>query len=194
MNTPNKLTLLRVLMVPLFLVAFIMFDFIPYNFLFALIIFIAASVTDFVDGYLARKNNQVTTFGKFLDPLADKILVISALICFVEFGLASAVAVIIIIAREFAVTSIRLIAASNDGTVIAASNIGKIKTVVQIVAIITPLVLLAFDQIIPFSTFIPFVVPIAIISNVLVILAMIFTAYSGVVYILENKSLINTTK
>lgn len=194
MNTPNKLTLLRVLLVPIFLITFLMCDFIPFNFVFALSIFIAASITDFVDGYLARKNNQITTFGKFLDPLADKILVISALICFVEYGLASAVAVIIIIAREFAVTSIRLIAASNDGTVIAANQIGKIKTVVQLVAIITPLVLLAVNQILPFNSFLPFELPIAIISNVLVTLAMIFTAYSGVVYIMENKELINTTK
>ena len=119
MNTPNKLTMLRVMLVPVFLV-FLMVSRIPYNFLYALAIFIAASLTDLLDGYLARKNNQVTTFGKFLDPLADKVLVLSAMICFIQLELASSVAVVIVIAREFMVTSLRLVAVSGSGKVIPA--------------------------------------------------------------------------
>lgn len=121
MNTPNKLTVLRVLLVPLFL-AFLLVGRIPAHYLLALIVFIAASVTDSLDGYLARKNSQVTTFGKFLDPLADKILVLSAMISFIELGLCGSLVVVIMIAREFMVTSLRLVAVSGDGTVIAARH------------------------------------------------------------------------
>jgi CDP-diacylglycerol---glycerol-3-phosphate 3-phosphatidyltransferase len=134
MNTPNKLTMLRIFMVPAFMV-FLMFDQIPFHMLFALAVFILASVTDLIDGKLARKYNQITNFGKLMDPLADKLLVTSALICFVGLGLADVWAVVIIIAREFLVTSIRLIAAGS-GKVIAASIWGKIKTNSQVAAIV----------------------------------------------------------
>ncbi len=117
MNTPNKLTLLRVTLVPIF-ITFLMIESIPYNYVYALILFVVASLTDLLDGHLARKNNQITTFGKFLDPIADKILVLSAMLCFIELGLSSSIAVIIIITREFMVTSLRLIVVSSDGKVI----------------------------------------------------------------------------
>lgn len=189
MNTPNKLTILRVLLVPVFLI-FLMVEQIPYNYVYALVFFIAASLTDLFDGYLARKNNQVTTFGKFLDPLADKVLVLAAMICFIELGLASAVAVIIIVAREFMVTSIRLVASSTGGKVIAASMIGKVKTVIQMVAIITTLVMISIDQFISLTQYINF----ALVANILMWVAAVITVISGLEYLIQNKSAINTTK
>lgn len=189
MNTPNKLTLLRVILVPFFIL-FLLMPSIPCNFLFATIVFIVASITDYIDGYLARKNNQITTFGKFLDPLADKVLVISALICFITLGLASPVAVVLIVAREFMVTSIRLVASSNNGTVIAASMSGKIKTVVQMIAIILPLVIISVFQVGNME----YTIPIEGISLVLTWISAVVTVISGITYLVDNKSLINTTK
>ena len=189
MNTPNKLTILRVLLVPIFLI-FLMIESIPYNYVYALFLFVAASLTDLFDGYLARKNNQVTTFGKFLDPLADKILVLAAMICFIELGLSSSIAVIIIIAREFMVTSLRLVAVSTDGKVIAASMMGKIKTVIQMVAVITILLLIAINQFITLPT----VINVSLISNTLMWIAAAITVISGIEYMAKNKQAVNTTK
>ena len=135
MNLPNKLTVLRVILVPFF-VFFLLYDSIPHHNLIALIIFAIASYTDHLDGKIARRDNLITNFGKFMDPLADKILVISALICFVASGTVSPWFLILITLREFAVTQIRLIASSGKGKVIAANIWGKVKTVSQIVAII----------------------------------------------------------
>ena len=135
MNLPNKLTVLRVILVPFF-VFFLLESYIPHHNLIALIIFAIASYTDHLDGKIARRDNLITNFGKFMDPLADKILVISALICFVASGTVSPWFLILITLREFAVTQIRLIASSGKGKVIAANIWGKIKTVSQIVAII----------------------------------------------------------
>ena len=129
MNLPNKITVFRVCMIPFFLI-FMLVPGIPYGRLVAAIIFSVASASDFLDGYLARKNNLVTDFGKFMDPLADKLLVCSALICFVEFGQVAAWIVILIIGREFIISGFRLVAADNN-IVIAANYWGKIKTVVQ---------------------------------------------------------------
>ena len=122
MNLPNKLTIFRILLVP---IEYWIIDF----------IFILASLTDKLDGYLARKNNQITTFGKFLDPLADKILVLTAMIMLVEMSKLPAWIPIIVLAREFLVSGYRLIAVENDGIVIAASKWGKLKTVTQMLAI-----------------------------------------------------------
>lgn len=138
MNLPNKLTVLRMVMVPFFVLA-LLWPF-PHHYLIALALFGIASYTDHLDGKLARKYHQITDFGKFMDPLTDKILVISALVCFVSLGLCDVWLVLLIIAREFMVTSIRLVAAGK-GTVIAANNWGKIKTVSQIVAICVILLL-----------------------------------------------------
>ena len=134
MNLANKLTLIRIILVPIFLV-FIAYQDLPYGSVIATLIFIIASVTDHLDGYIARSRNQVTNFGKFMDPLADKLLVTAALISLVELQLVPAWAAIVIIAREFAVSGLRTIAAS-EGLVIAASWWGKIKTVIQIIAIV----------------------------------------------------------
>ena len=135
MNTPNKLTLIRALLVPVFMV-FLLFEAIPYGRIIATFIFSVAAITDSIDGYLARKNNEITDFGKFLDPLADKLLIIAALVSLVQLGLTNAWIAMIIIARELMVTSIRLIASSKDGAVIAAGIWGKLKTISQIVAIV----------------------------------------------------------
>ncbi len=132
MNLPNKLTLLRVVLVP-FYVFFMLTDIVPGSPIIALVIFIAASVTDALDGHIARSRNLITTFGKFLDPLADKVLVVSALLCFCEKGVVGAVPVIIIVAREFMVSGLRLVTA-NEGVVVAAGIWGKLKTAFTMVA------------------------------------------------------------
>ena len=138
MNLANKLTMVRILLVPLFLI-FIAVKNIPYGTFIATFIFIIASLTDQLDGYIARSRNQVTTFGKFMDPLADKLLVTAALISLVDLQVIPAWAAVIIIAREFAVSGLRTIAAS-EGKVIAASMWGKVKTITQIFAIIALLI------------------------------------------------------
>ncbi len=139
MNLPNKLTLLRVLLIPFFLL-FMYLDF-PMHYFAALVVFGAAAITDALDGKIARKRNLVTNFGKFLDPLADKVLVISALAVFVEIPQIKigAIPLIIIIAREFMVSGLRLLAA-NSGVVVAAGMWGKLKTAFTMVAIVAALV------------------------------------------------------
>ena len=168
MNTANKLTMLRILMVPIFVL--FMYLNIENSRIIATIIFVIASFTDFLDGYIARKNNLVTNFGKFADPLADKILVAAALICLTELGDVPAWGVIIIIAREFAVTGFRIIAASENIT-IAASPLGKIKTVSQLVSLIILL------------TNITMIYKIGIVSFYI---AILFTIISGVDYFLSK--------
>lgn len=143
MNLPNKLTLMRVLLIPVFLVFFLIPG-IPCHYLLAMIVFIAASITDALDGYLARKHNLVTNFGKFLDPLADKVLVMTALACFVDNQMIGVIPFLIIMMREFMVSGLRLVAA-NSGTVIAAGFWGKLKTAFTMVTIIAILVYLSFS-------------------------------------------------
>ena len=136
MNLPNKLTVLRVCMIPFFVVALLWEGGADRNFrILADVLFAAASFTDFLDGKIARKYNLVTNFGKFMDPLADKLLVCSALICLIELGQIPAWVVIIIISREFIISGFRLVA-SDNGIVIAASYWGKFKTVFQMLAVI----------------------------------------------------------
>ena len=134
MNLPNKLTLLRIVMIPVFVVLLLWGPKPVCNYVAALV-FIAASLTDTADGYIARKYNLITTFGKFMDPLADKLLVCSAMICLVDLGRIESWIVIIIIAREFIISGFRLIAVEK-GTVIAANYWGKFKTVTQMVMVI----------------------------------------------------------
>lgn len=134
MNTPNLLTILRVILIPFFVV-FLLVDITQYDKYIALAIFIIASLTDTLDGYLARKNHQVTNFGKFMDPLADKLLVSAAMICLIELGKIPSWVVIVIISREFIISGFRLVAAEG-GKVIAAGYWGKIKTAVTMVTII----------------------------------------------------------
>ena len=174
MNLANKITLARVLMIPIFMIV-LFSDFNNSNYIAALIFAIAA-VTDALDGHIARSRNQITTFGKFIDPLADKLLVSSALISMVELGTVPAWIVVIIIAREFTITGFRIIAASN-GVTIAASPLGKIKTVTQLIAIIAILI----DNF-PFK-YINF--PFHII---MLYIALFFTIVSGIDYLYRNKN------
>ena len=172
MNIANKLTFMRMILVPVF----VLFMYLPgdnYR-MIATIIFVAASFTDFLDGYLARKNGLVTTFGKFADPLADKILV-ATIILLSELGIIPGWTVIVIIAREFAITGFRVIAASENIT-IAAGPLGKIKTATQMVGII--LILLNYT-------------PLVKIGIILYYISVFFTILSGVDYIVRNKEVLD---
>lgn len=179
MNLPNKLTILRIVMVPFF-VFFLLADFVPHRYLFALLLFCAASYTDHLDGKIARRDHLVTNFGKLMDPLADKILVMSALICLVKLDLASTVCVILIMLREFSVTSIRLLAVE-QGRVIAANNWGKAKTVSQMVAIIA---ILFFQYL---GGFLPQLLPgFTLTGQVLIWIATLLAVVSGIIYLKDN--------
>ncbi|MGA9288347.1 MAG: CDP-diacylglycerol--glycerol-3-phosphate 3-phosphatidyltransferase [Anaerobacillus sp.] len=188
MNLPNKITVSRIFLIPVFLI----FLLAPLPFgeteiagtvllnsqLIATAIFIFASVTDWIDGYIARKHNLVTNLGKFLDPLADKLLVTSAFVSLVELGGAPAWLVVLILSREFAVTGLRLVA-SAEGEVLAASNLGKLKTWIQIIAIIALLI-----ENVPFEA-VGF--PFATIS---LWAALIITVYSGWDYFYKNREVL----
>ena len=168
LNLPNKITLTRIFLVPVFML--ILLEKIPYGDYWAAFIFAIAALTDGLDGYIARKNNQITNLGKFMDPLADKLLVTAALISLVEMGRISSWMATIIVSREFAVTGLRIVAASK-GVVIAASNLGKYKTVSQIVAIIAALLSLPY-------------------SLALIWVAVILTVVSGVDYFYNGRELL----
>lgn len=175
MNLPNKLTLLRVILVPFF-VFFMLTDIVPFSPVIALVIFILASVTDALDGHIARSRNLVTTFGKFLDPLADKVLVISALICLNSIGVIGAVPVIIIVAREFMVSGLRLVTA-NEGVVVAAGIWGKLKTAFTMAAEVAIMLGLCFG-------FEGQAADIAnIVYQILIWIATVLTVISGGVYL-----------
>ncbi len=177
MNLPNKLTLLRVFMIPFFVVFMLTSLGGTAGKWIALTIFILASITDWLDGYLARKNNLVTNFGKFMDPLADKLLVCSAMICLVELNRLAAWIVIVIISREFIISGFRLIA-SDNGVVIAASYWGKFKTVFQMVMIIL-LIMDLQNQILQ------------VITTVCVWIALILTVVSLIDYLIKNKGVLS---
>ncbi|MCF0148953.1 MAG: CDP-diacylglycerol--glycerol-3-phosphate 3-phosphatidyltransferase [Clostridium sp.] len=196
MNLANKLTMLRIFLVPLFLI-FIAVKNIPYGTFIATFIFIIASLTDQLDGYIARSRNQVTNFGKFMDPLADKLLVTAALISLVELQVVPAWATVVIIAREFAVSGLRTIAAS-EGKVIAASMWGKVKTVTQIAAIIVLLLQVNIGSskylisLVESSTIIKELITYG--PRVLLLLAVIMTLISGYDYFKKNLNIINSNK
>lgn len=191
LNTPNKITIFRIFLIPI-LIIFLLVAAIPNRFFFALITFLVASLTDHLDGKLARKYGQITNFGKFLDPLADKMLVMSAFICFVDLNLVSSVPVIIILLREFLVTSIRLVAMSS-GKVVAANTWGRTKTVTQIVAVTVILISQCFSQHLENFSYneLKFI---SSINNFFVWVAVIFTVFSGYVYLKENFYLIKNPK
>lgn len=178
MNLPNKLTVLRICLVPVF-VFFMLVEWVPLRFLWALIIFCVASYTDHLDGKIARRDNLITNFGKLMDPLADKILVMAALICFVKLDLASTVCVIIIMFREFAVTSIRLVAVE-QGKVIAANNWGKAKTVSQMAAIIVILIIQTVMGFVSFSA--GTAGGLVLAGDILIYIATLLTLISGIIY------------
>ena len=179
MNLPNKLTILRVILIPFFLVA-LMVDAIPYGKWIAVGIFVIASFTDMLDGKIARKYNLITNFGKFMDPLADKLLVCSAMIALIELDRIPAWVVIIIIAREFIISGFRLVA-SDNGVVIAAGWWGKVKTVVQMVMII--FIMCDFGGKV-----------VGIVEDVLIYAALALTVISLIDYLVKNKGVLSDTK
>ena len=172
MNLPNKLTIVRILMIPIFMFLLLVNDQAYQT--WAAIVFIIAALTDTADGYIARKYNLVTNFGKFMDPLADKLLVTSAFLCFVEMGILPAWFVMVILTREFAITGIRTLAA-NEGIVIAASKWGKLKTISQMTAIVVVL----FNNL---SLGFP-------LDQILLYIALGLTILSGGDYIMKNTKL-----
>lgn len=177
MNTPNKLTVARVIMVPFFVLFLLTGWGGAANRYICFAIFAIASMTDWFDGYLARKNHLVTDFGKFMDPLADKLLVCSALICMIELGRIPSWMVVIIIAREFIISGFRLIAAEK-GVVIAANYWGKFKTASQMIMII--LLILQID--LPFFK---------VLTTIFIWLSLALTVISLVTYILENRQIMS---
>lgn len=172
MTTASKITVLRVLMVPVFMI--VLLSGIPYANYIALAIFIVASVTDFVDGYIARHYNQITDFGKFMDPLADKLLVFAALLIFVQNGLMPAWAAMVMLTREFAVTGLRLIAVGKD-RVIAAGMSGKVKTFSSMVCICIMLTDVGLITLGPID-----------LNWICVAVMVITTVWSGVEYFVKN--------
>ena len=168
MNLPNKLTMLRIILIPVFLVL-VLVDRIPMHYLWSLIVFLAACITDTLDGNIARKRNLVTDFGKLMDPLADKLLVTACMMIFVGWGRMLSWVVFIVIAREFAISGLRMVAASN-GTVIAAGWSGKIKTSCTMVGLIAMMVL-------------PNLPTLDLVVNIVI---LVTTVYSGVEYFCKN--------
>lgn len=172
MNTANKLTLLRVALVPVFM-AFMLTEGTAWQ-IAALAVFIIASLTDMIDGKIARKYNQITTFGKFADPLADKMLITAAFLVFLQNGVINSWAVMIVMAREFMVAGVRL-AAVAEGTVIAASIWGKLKTVSQMAAVIIALIVLNIPSLNG-----------VLVTNVCIWISVILTVLSGADYLIKN--------
>ena len=195
MNLPNKLTIFRIILVPIMvIIPFLGIKTeilgIPLSYLLIDIVFIVAAITDKLDGYLARKNNQVTTFGKFLDPLADKILVLAAMIMLVEMAKLPAWIPIIVLAREFVVSGYRLVAVEKGGKVIAASKWGKLKTVTQMFAIILAFLDLhafgeCFSGVLQGGDFV-----LNFIVTIMMLIQVIATIFSGVDYLKGAKELI----
>ena len=194
LNLPNILTISRIVITPIFLFVILM-ESLPHRFLLACIIFSIGSITDAVDGHLARKNNQITNFGKFLDPIADKILTTSALLAFMSMGLCNIWIVMLVLTREFAIASVRMIAASN-GVVIPANVWGKIKTVTQMVFTILIMLLGEAYYIVESTDTILFskLPDLSLVSNGLLWITAIFTVISGAVYLIDSRKIIDFTK
>ena len=195
LNTPNKLTIARMLMTPVFL-ALLLWESLPHRFLIATIVYAIAAATDAIDGKLARKNGQITNFGKLLDPIADKVLTTSALLAFLQMGLCNIWIVMIVLTREFTIASIRMIAAAG-GVVIPANFWGKLKTVSQMVFTIIIMLLGEVYQYVPQiypGVTVPYWLTLGNISNFLLWITAILTVISGVIYIKDSKSVIDYTK
>lgn len=191
MNLPNKLTVLRICMTPFFLLALLL-NF-PHHYLVALLIFAAASLTDMIDGNIARSRNLITDFGKFLDPLADKMLTTAAFLGFIKLNLGFGIEWItfIVLIREFLITSLRLVSAGK-GTVIAANIWGKAKTVSQMAAIILTILGQYLVSLIPASAGLSTVV--LIVTNISLWVSAIMTVISGVIYVVQNAKFIDPEK
>lgn len=190
LNLPNKLTLIRMLLAPIYL-ALMLIEF-PYHYIVALAVFAVASLTDMLDGKIARKNNLITVFGKLLDPLADKMLTTAALLAFMREGWCSIWIVMIVLTREFAVAGVRLIATA-QGIVIPANYWGKAKTVSQMVFTIVIMLLAELD-----ATFDIFAnagwFTLARVSNIMLWITAVLTVVSGITYFVDSKKLIDFSK
>lgn len=190
LNLPNKLTLIRMFLAPIYL-ALMLIEF-PYHYIVALAVFSVASLTDMLDGKIARKNNLITVFGKLLDPLADKMLTTAALLAFMREGWCSIWIVMIVLTREFAVAGVRLIATA-QGIVIPANYWGKAKTVSQMVFTIVIMLLAEFD-----ATFDIFAnagwFTLARVSNIMLWITAVLTVVSGITYFVDSKKLIDFSK
>lgn len=188
MNLPNKLTVLRIILIPIFMLVlllpldwgtvFVGGAMIPVTQILGALIFAVASITDFADGQIARKQHLVTNFGKFADPLADKMLVMTAFVILVSFGKVPAWVAAIIVCRELAVTGLRLIVVENDGEVIAAAMPGKIKTMTQMLSIIFLFLNDIFFSIIGIP-----------VGEILLYICLFFTVYSGIEYFINSKDI-----
>ncbi len=191
MNVPNKLTIVRIILTPIFL-ALLLLDF-DFHYLAALVVFSVASYTDYLDGKIARKEGIVTNFGKFLDPLADKMLTTSALLGFMALNIGKGTVWItfIVLFREFLVSSLRLVAVSSGGKVIAANIWGKLKTVSQMVAIIFAMAAKQFGELFNF----PVVNNIlSIATTVLLWISAVLCVISGAIYLIDNKDFVDSSK
>lgn len=190
LNLPNKLTLIRMFLAPIYL-ALMLIEF-PYHYIVALAVFAVASLTDMLDGKIARKNNLITVFGKLLDPLADKMLTTAALLAFMHEGWCSIWIVMIVLTREFAVAGVRLIATA-QGIVIPANYWGKAKTVSQMVFTIVIMLLAELD-----ATFDIFAnagwFTLARVSNIMLWITAVLTVVSGITYFVDSKKLIDFSK
>ena len=194
LNIPNKLTILRILLTPVFL-GVILWEELPHRFVIACLVFSAGAITDAIDGHLARKKNQNTNFGKFLDPIADKVLTTSALLAFMSMGLCNIWIVMLVLTREFAIASIRMIAAAG-GVVIPAKIWGKIKTVSQMTFTILIMLLGEIYYILADlnAELLAKLPELSIISNGLLWITAILTVVSGVIYIKDSIKIIDFTK
>lgn len=192
MNLPNKLTVLRVLLIPFFLVFVLVYE-IPHHMIWALAVYCIASFTDFLDGKLARMNNQVTTFGKFLDPLADKLLVMTALICFTFERMIDPIAVMIILSREFMVTGLRLVVAG-EGVVVAAGIWGKLKTFFTMIAQMAIMLLQIIFGGEKGSPDLNWRSPVFLINEALIWIAVVLTVISGLIYLKAYWKYIDSSK
>lgn len=182
MNLPNKLTVFRIILVPV-IVFFVLFEGLKNHYLYALLIFLIASYTDRLDGYIARKNGIITNFGKIMDPLADKILVASVFICFSSVGLVPAWVTVLIVCREFIVTSIRFLILEDSSLVVSANIWGKCKTFSQMLSLVLILSVQSYISLFGYSSNLYFII---VIQNLLIWISAILSLISGVIYIAKN--------
>ncbi len=191
MNLPNRLTLARIAAVPVFLIL-LLWQF-PFHYFAALVIFVAASLTDLFDGRIARSRGLITDFGKFLDPIADKMLTTAALLGFISLGIGFGTVwiTVIVLIREFSVSSIRMIAAAS-GKVVAADKWGKIKTVMQMVGIIMVLTFEEFISLFPSLLLVGTILRIA--YNIVLWFSAVLTVVSGINYLVKNKTFVDPNK
>ena len=197
MNLPNKLTVLRIIMTPLFMAAMLV-NF-PHHYLVALVLFVVASLTDMLDGKIARARNLVTNFGKFLDPLADKMLTTAAFLAFLKegFGVGIAWVLFIVLFREFMIASLRLVVVSSDSKRVIAANIwGKLKTVTQMVAIIFGITVLYFNETLAGLLSAPAIIceVLMIVYNVILWISTVIAVVSGVIYMKDSFEYIDPSK